>query len=208
MDNKTSKVIKYFQTEDLAKIDFKIEDIATLTFFLISLFWRIPKTDYAAEDIMERSVITSQGIDPEILKQDPTYKKMTRAGLFKHHIEEMKTFGAKGTKWSNIHQNEKTSYVIGDYPFLHKTQPNLFREFNDIDLLFAVSSTRIYSATNESLNKFTAFNSFRYNAAIIHQSVNYVACADLNVLKNSLNFYNDLKRVGLIYSNEGAFEQK
>jgi Protein of unknown function (DUF4238) len=198
IDNKTSKVIKYFQEEELSKIDFKVEDTATLLFFLISLFWRIPKTDYAAEDLMNRSIITSNGIDPEKLRNDPTYRKINRAGLFKHHIDEMKNFGMGGEKWSNIHQNETPIYVIGDFPFLSRKQTNEFRKFNDTDILLAVSSTRIYSSTNESLKNFSPINSYSYNASIIHQSIKYIACGDLKVLEQSINFYKKLKSVGLI----------
>jgi hypothetical protein len=206
IDTKMSKVIKYFQTEDLKNIDFKFEDTASLTFFLISLFWRIPKTDYASEDVIKRSIIHSENEEVEKLKENLALKKILRAGLFKHHVDEICQFGRKVTKWRNIHQNKKTTYVIGDYPFLLRRETNLFREFTDIDLLFAVSSTRIYSETNEKLSKFTSLNSNCYNAGIIHQSVNYVACADKDVLTNSVNFYKKLKDIGLIYTNEGAFE--
>jgi len=205
MDNKTSKVIKYFQSEELKRIDFKMEDTSILLFFLISLFWRIPKTDYAAEDIMKRSTIISDGIDPEVLRQDSTCQKMSRACLFNHHIKEMKSFGNIGTTWHNIHQYDSPMFVIGDYPFLHRTQPNRFREFGDIDLLFAVSSKRLFSMTKEKKDKISAINSYCYNAAIIHQSVNYVASGDLTILKQSIDFYKNLKRQGLICFNEGAF---
>jgi hypothetical protein len=168
MDNKTSKVIKYFQTEELSKIDFKTEDTAILIFFLITLFWRIPKNDYATDDILNRSTINAKGIDPEVLRSDPTYRKLNRANLFMHTIEEMKNFGKKGNRWSNIHQNENSLYVIGDFPFLFKEQPNTFRSFNDTDILFAVSSKRIYSSTHENLKNFATINSFTYNASIIH----------------------------------------
>lgn len=206
IDNKTSKVIKTYQTEDLSKIDFQLEDTAIVLFFLISLFWRIPKTDYAAKDLMERSIITAEGIDPEILRNDPTYRKISRAGLFKHHIDEMRNFGTKGRKWYNIHQNESPIYVIGDFPFLSRFQTNEFRKFNDTDILIAVSSRRIYSSTNESLKNFAVRNSYNYNAAIIHQSLKYIACGDLQVLENSITFYKELKLLGLIYSNEHVFK--
>jgi len=206
MDNQTSKTIRYFQTEDIGKIDFKMQDTSVLLFFLISLFWRIPKTDYASENIMENSIIKPD--DSELLKQDPTYKKLERAGLFKHHIDEMKSYGKKGTMWHNIHKDAIPMFLIGDYPFLHRTQPNEFRKFCDIDLLFAVSSTRIYSMTNIRMDKITTMNSFCYNAAIIHQSVKYVASADLNILKESIDFYKYLKKSGLIHSNENAFRQE
>ncbi len=206
IDTRMSKVIKYFQTEDLNSIDFKLEDTSSLTFFLISLFWRIPKTDYASEDVMKRSVIHSENKEDKKLKENLAFKKISRAVLFKHHIDEICQFGKKGTKWNNIHQNNKTMYVIGDFPFLLRREMNLFREFTEIDLLFALSSTRIYSETNEKLSTFTILNSNFYNAGIIHQSVNYVACADKDVLANSVKFYKKLKDIGLIFTNEGAFK--
>lgn len=206
IDNQTSKIIKHYQTEELHKIDFQVEDTAILLFFLISLFWRIPKADYAAEDLMRRSIITTNSIDPEIIRNDPTYRKISRAGLFKHHIDEMRNFGMKGIKWSNIHQNEDPVYVIGDFPFLSRVQTNEFRKFNDTDILFAVSSRRIYSSTNYTLNNFSSRNSFGYNAAIIHQSLKYIASADLQVLINSIKLYKELKRLGIIYSNEQVFK--
>jgi Protein of unknown function (DUF4238) len=208
MDNKTSKSIKYFQSEELKKIDFKMEDTSTLLFFLISLFWRIPKTDYAVEDLMRRSIIKSDGIDPEVLRQDPTYQKMCRASLFHHHVTEMKSFGRKVITWPNIHKYDSPMFVIGDYPFLHRTQPNMFREFGDIDLLFAVSSERLFSMTKVKKDKLSAINSCSYNAAIIHQSVNYVASGDLTILKQSIDFYKNFKQRGLIFFNEGAFTDK
>lgn len=206
MDNKISKTIRRFQTEDLSVIDFDTENTAIVLFFLISLFWRIPKTDFAADDVLDRSIVEFAGIDPEILKKDPTFKKFNRAGLFEHHVKEIREKGKKGTKWSNIHQFESPTFVIGDFPFLFRNQSDEFGKFNDSDFLFAVSSRRIYSSTNESLSKFSIFNSYFYNAAIIHQSVKYIASADLSTLKNSIKFHKELLKNGLIYSNEGAFK--
>ncbi len=206
IDNKMSKVIKHYQTEELSKIDFQTEDTAIVLFFLISLFWRIPKTDYTFEDLMKRSIITAKGIDPEFLRNDPTYRKIKRAGLFKHHIDAIRSYGMKGRKWINIHQNESPIYVIGDFPFLSRVQENEFKKFNDGDMLFAVSSRRLYSSTNKSLKNFAPRNSYGYNAAIIHQSIKYIACGDLQVLEQSVKFYKELKRFGLIYSSEQVFK--
>lgn len=208
IDNMSSKVIKYFQTKSLDEIDFKAEDIATLLFFLITLFWRIPKTDYASDGIMDRAIISTTNGDAEQLRNSPAYRKLSRAGLFRHHIAEMINFGVKKNKRNNIHQHEKPIYVIGDFPFLLRNQVDEFRKFNDEDILFAVSSTRLYSSTSESLKNFTQINSYCYNAAIINQSIKYIACAELQVLEQSIKIYKELKRVGLIYSNEQVFNTK
>jgi len=207
IDNETSKVVKHYQTEELTKINFNIEDTGILFFFLISSFWRIPKTDYAFEDFMNRTVITNTNIDPEKLKNDPDIRKLFRSTVFDHHINEIYNHGKQGLKLYNIHQNENPIYVIGDYPFLLRNQPHELSKFYDTDILFAVSSTRLFSCTNDSLINFGPENSYSYNAAIIHQSEKYVACRDLHSLEQSVKLYKELKRIGLIYSNEHVFLQ-
>src|SRR5690606_32502588 len=86
IDKKTSRVIKYYQKEELLKIDFPDEDNSLLLFFLVTLFWRIPKTDYAANNLLDNSIITADGVDVEMIKKDPAFRKVSRARLFKHHI--------------------------------------------------------------------------------------------------------------------------
>jgi hypothetical protein len=200
IDNKTSEIVKEYQTTELSKIDFKTEDTAIFIFFLITLFWRIPKTDYAASKIMDRSKISASGIDTEVLRNDLAYRKLNRTGLFKHHIDELKNFGKKGKKWVNLHQNQNDIYVIGDYPILFRNPANKFREFNDSDILIAVSSKRIYSSTNTPLTNFSVKNSLKYNACIVNQSTRYIASGNLNLLEQSVLFYKKLKEMGIMYS--------
>jgi|21_taG_2_1085346.scaffolds.fasta_scaffold25067_2 hypothetical protein len=208
IDSESSKVVKYFQQENLEKVSFNIENTAQFEFFLINLFWRIPKTDFAVEDLMDRSEIKSKGIDPEILRNDPTYRKLKRTGLFKHHIDEMVKNGKNVRKSVNVHQSNGASYVIGDYPLLFRKTPRLFSEFGEVDFQIAISSKRLYSSTIESL-KTTVENSYMYNAAIIEQSTRYIACADKSDLQKNIEFYNELKSRGLNYSaSEMAFHSK
>lgn len=197
IDNESSPIVKQYQKDPLNEIKFAPEDNAKFLFFLITLFWRIPNTDFAAEDVMNRTVISSSGIDPKVLQNDPTFRKMQRAGLFKHQIDEMIKFGKKGTKWVNIHQSGREIYVIGDNPILFKTVPGKFSEFNDIDFLIAVSSNRIFSSTNSSFKNLTEINSIRYNAAVINQSTRYVGCSNLEALNQSIQLYTELKSLGL-----------
>ncbi len=199
IDNQTSKVIRKYRQAALADIDFNAEDTAMLLFFLISLFWRIPKTDYAADDLMDRSEIKSIGIDPEHLRNDPTYRKLNRAGIYSHHINEIKRAGRRGTKWHNIHEFAEPVLLLGDYPMLFREQQSEFSEFDEVDVLLPVSATRIYSCTNEPLRNFTVQHGYRHNASIIEQSVRYVAAADSTVLEQSIAFYKGLKSKGLIY---------
>lgn len=205
IDNKTSRVINFYQSESLSKVNFTVEDTATFLFFLISLFWRIPKTDYATNELMERSTITTPpNIDKEDLRKDPVYRKISRAFLYRHHIDEMIISGYKGRKCLNIHELKEPVFLIGDFPILFRKHQNLFSSFNDTDILFALNSNRVYSSTLEPLNNFSANHAFLYNACIIDQSVNYIGCGDLEILKYSIDLYQKLKQNGRIYglSNE------
>lgn len=202
IDDKTSRIIKEYQTKKIKRIDFNVEDNGTILFFLISLFWRLPKTDFAASNLIDRAEIEIKTGNPEVLRNDPVFRKISRAGLFKHHVAEIKKYGLNGKKWINLHENENPLYVIGDYPILFKKEPSLFSEFNDSDILLAVSSNRIYSSTNENLSHFETRNSFRYNACVIEQSVRFIAGGDLDALKASVLFWKKLKEIGLIYGLE------
>jgi len=189
MDDKASKIIKHFQKGELDIIDFTDESTAQFIFFLITLFWRIPYSDYAAMDLMDRSETISNVIIPEILMHKPTIQKIQRAGLFNHTIDEMRGAGEKGNICVNIHQFKKDVFVIGDNPLLFKRIPQLFSEFGEIDLLIALSSRRIYSSTKNELKNFKATNALQYNAAVINQSIRYICSSNIEVLKQSVQCY-------------------
>lgn len=207
IDSDTSRVVKHFQTEKLEKIDFNFDNTAQFQFFLITLFWRIPYTDFAAEYLMKQAEITSPGIDPELLRNDPNFKKIKRAFLAKHHINDIVKYGMKGKISVNIHQAPNELFIIGDNPLLFKKTPSIFSEFTTSDFLIAVSSNRIYSSTNQVFENTTLKNWANYNAAVISQSTRYVACGDIEFLQRSVRFYNELKENGLDHSlAEDAFK--
>lgn len=189
IDNKTSRVIKCFQNEDIPKIDITQEQTAFFLYFLITLFWRLPYTDVAAQDVWERSEIISTLIDPEIIRKDTFFQKMERAKLFKHTIDEMNQFGKKGRISVNIHEFSNNLFVLSDNPIVFERTPVQFREFNDIDFLFAVSSRRVYSSTEKKVTNINHLDALHYNMMSIHQSVRYTACSDIKLLIESVKLY-------------------
>ncbi len=206
LDFKSSKIISYYQAEEISKINFTIEDLALFRFFLISLFWRIPASDYAFKNLMDNSEIASEGLDPISLKFDPTFRKFQRAGMVAQHLRKIFDSGIKGQTIYNIHQQSHPVFVLGDFPFLMRNEVEKLSQFNTVDVLMAISSRRIVSCTSNTLENFGLSKSVHYNAAIIHQSIKYVGCADLNVLKRSIDLYKLFREKGIIYSNELVFE--
>jgi len=70
IDNTGSMVVKYFQNNELDKIKFTDENNAQFLYFLVCLFWRIPRNDSAVKELVKNADITISGIDSDILKND------------------------------------------------------------------------------------------------------------------------------------------
>lgn len=198
IDNQVSQVVKFFQEGNLNEIEFNAENTGQFLFFLITLFWRIPYTDWAASDIINKSEIISDDIDPEMLRNDPTFRKMQRVALFKHTIDEMRTHGKKGKVIVNIRELASDWHVIGDNPILFQSIPKQFKDLADDNCVIAITSKRLYSRTENPLRLWDKYCALKHNALIIDQSVRYIGCSNLDVLKASVDFYFDLKSNGLL----------
>ncbi len=201
IDNDLGRIVKHFQNMNLDTEELKDEEMGQFLLFLITLFWRLPRTDYAFNDLIDRARIMSEGIDSEIIRNDPTMRKMQRAGLFMHQIEEMIRDGLKGRRMVQIFQMKQEVFMIGDFPMLYRRTPRLFSEFDEIDYLIAISSKRIYSSATERFENFSVDQSIIYNAAVIDQSVNYVASCNLPLLEQSVKLSKQLKAAGLLYNS-------
>lgn len=193
IDKNGSQVIIQFRKENLKAIEFTIENTGHLLFFLIALFWRIPVTDQVSNDVLDKSQITSSGTDPEELKRDPYFRKTQRVMLVKHMSEEMNRIGGQGKVICNIHQPANAEFVIGDYPILFRKTSNEFGRLFSNDFLFAISSTRIYSSTRDSIHDFSHINANLYNASIIHQSKCYVCASNHETLEKAIKTYHSHK---------------
>ena len=198
VDNKTSKTVKKYQFYNLAEIDFNLNDETKFFEFLIFLYWRIPKTDSLAKEIIENKNLKIAGFEINKLKIDSTLNKLFRVGLFEAQLKEMIKFGETGVKYSNIHSFEDQIFVLGDNPILFRNQMNKLSEFNDFDILISISSSRIYSSTNNAMDNFDFKNAILYNAAIIHQSQRYVVSGNFDTLSKSIEYYELLKKNNLL----------
>ncbi len=206
IDNDFGKAVKYFQDSTLKEIEITEENTAQFLFFLVTLFWRIPATDYAMKDLIERSEIVAEHIDIDALRQDPAFYKLEKSRIHAHMIEQMKKFGKNKKKWINIHQNNKTCLVIGDNPLLFRERFSKFSEFAENDFLIAITSNRIYSSTAKELQNFGLKNRLKYNVSVINQSKFFVCCSNMEVLEKSVNIYREFTKKGIIlFTAENTF---
>ena len=194
IDNDASQVLDYFEKCPLNQIEFHLMETAKLHFFILALYWRIPLTDSLSLGIFKESQIDSTEINSEIIRADPAYQKLQRSRLVLDTIEQIKKYGEKGIAIQNIHECENENIILGDNPWLLKQKQQFLHDFSSIDFVFPISSTRIFSSTAAPLKN---FNAYFYNAAIIHQSVNYVCSGNLELLNKSVELYNVYKELGV-----------
>jgi len=198
IDIRTSSIIRYFQNEEISKIDFTEERTGIFLFFIISLFWRIPATDLLSADLLRRSEIISSTIDPEILRNDPLVQKYYRARLFKTVTDSMMNSGRKGQVSVNIHSFDQDIFVLGDNPILFKAAPTTMAEIGQNDFLMPVSTRRVYSSTIQNFQPPSPRDAYFYNAAVIHQSTQRIVSGDLDVLKNSVSVFKEVGELELL----------
>lgn len=207
IDDKSSKVIKKYQTQNIKDFTFEYEDEAAILFFLITLFWRIPKTDYAFQTVIENSKVYFENIESSANELDEGFKKMHRVSLFQHQIKQMIEAGNKTPKWVTVHKKENEMFLIGDFPIVFRKVPENFSEFDKPDILFALSSNRVYASTNKEMKTISAEQCIKFNVCLIRQSKNYVASSNLELLKHCVDTYKSAIKAGIILNiNESVFK--
>lgn len=195
LDNDSAKIIQTLQNNEIKNISLDEHIIGALQFFLINLFWRIPVTDYAFNDLMMRSKITSDQIDPEKLRNNETYRKLERIKIFKHTFEEISNSKPpKSSFFMKLSELENDCFLLGDFPILYKSIPRRFSDLGYMEYLFAISSTRIISCTLKPFGRVTKQVAYAYNSFIIDQSLKYVCASNYEILSENVEFYKRAKK--------------
>lgn len=201
LDNDTGKIVNKLQNNLINKELLSNENQAIFQFFIITLFWRLPFTDYAVSDLNKRAVIKSVGIDPEILRNDEAFQKLKRAGLYENTIDQMgKGQRPKETNFIKLSEFESDLFILGDNPILFRSVPQKFTDLVYMDYLFAVSSKRVYSSTLGEIGTLTRHSGYDFNSLIIEQSQKYIVSGNLKLLEDSINYYKKLKEEKILYS--------
>jgi hypothetical protein len=199
IDNIGSEIVQYYQNTELKDANFSDDRSTQFLFFLISLFWRIPYTDYAVSNLVKQFKIYINSIDAEGLINSDDFKKMHRSRIMSHMIREIQKEPEGLSKFVNLHQIPDNILVLGDNPLLHKERSNKFSDFAQTDFMIALSSNRIYTSTTESGIRISNYNAVAYNTAVIEQAVRYVCSEHLSVLQKSINMYEEICKMGLNY---------
>lgn len=201
LDDMSSIIIKNFQHNYIDNQLFSDDNVAGLQFFIINLYWRLPKTDYAAKDLVERAEIKINGENiSEEIRNNPSFVKLNRAGFYKETIEQFESFKNKPKGYNiQISEFEEDLFLIGDYPLLFRNYMSQFTDLIQSEFKMAVSSKRMVCFSLNQIPSFKKNMFLKYNASIIEESKLYVASNDIKVLKASIDYYKQLKEKNWIY---------
>lgn len=209
LDNFLAPTIRDFQEKEINKSLLSVENLSLFQFFIINLFWRLPYTDYAWEDLVQRAEISTDKIDPEVLRNNEAFQKWQRSGIFKHVIDQLGEGKRPGPDFFvKVLEFDFDLFVLSDNPILFQRTPIEFTDLNYLDYMIPVSSERLYIHTLNGYDNFRKKQGFDYNATIINQSLNYVASGNKLLLENSVEYYRKLKAAGIIrYTEMKLFEK-
>ena len=201
LDDSSAKVIKKFQYNIINDSLLTKDNIDELQFFIINLFWRLPITDYATKDLIERAEIKICGKSiNDSIRKDSDFIKLNRSLLFKKTIEQFQIQNHKSEKFNiQVFGFSENLFLIGDYPIIYRNYLSQFTDLIQSEFKMAISSKRMICFSLNPMISFKQNMFLKYNATIIEQSTLYVASNDIRVLKSSIEYYKLLKDKGLHY---------
>lgn len=192
-DNKTSSVVKKFQTNRLPDNTLlSINNVADFILFVIQLFWRIPFTDYAFENLIQNANIDSE--NAEKLKNSEAFKMHQRTLLYKETTNDVTKVKRKFKGFfAKIFELEQDIFIIGDNPIVFQEVPSTFEDLYDLDNMIALTPRRIFTNSLIEIGNFGFNKALEYNHFVISQSKRFVCSGDKKLLEESVKYHKKIK---------------
>jgi hypothetical protein len=209
LDSECAKAIQELRDKPNEGGIHTVETISLLRFFIINLFWRVPKSDFAALNYFDKAKITFTDKEtgeiiekPELeekLKSDPNHLKLIRPN-FPNEIIMNIAKPKKGKSNSQLFEFEEEYFLIGDYPILFKKTPSQVDELLNGDFILPISSKRIYRTTEGKLElNFSFDNAVDFNALLIEQSEYYICGPNKEYLEKCVKYWKLMKSQGILW---------
>jgi hypothetical protein len=210
LDNFCKTAVINFQEMPNTESLHDLENVSKMQYFLLHLYWRLPKTDYAFEYLINKANLNlNNDILEQNLKKDSNFKKVERLKIPNLIIKELHDYNLPKGYYSKLIDMGKDVFLLGDYPMLYKTEPTSFEDLVSKDFIFPISSKRIYSISQNNQLQFDWAQATTLNTLIIHQSQRFVCSPNKDFLEKSISFYKtQLTMLPLLYLKEKIFNEK
>lgn len=203
IDNECKKIIINLRESKNKESLHNIENVSKLLFFLIHLFWRIPKTDILIEYLFKNN-------DNKNQDNFDIGKKLERINLPNVIIMEVTQKKVSGRLCSRLFDKGKDLFLIGDYPMLYNRHPKNLNDILNQDVIIPISSKRLHSISFKSeMNLNFSFEMAIYlNILIIDQSERYVCSPNKEFLIEIIKRYKMFNKLkSFDYIRDELFKQ-
>lgn len=193
-DNVSSEHIRNFQNTPISNLSLDVDAQAMFQFFTITLFWRIPYTDYGFKQAFIDSL--PDDIDKEEFYENTKSNefKIQRARMFNHTFNEMlKVKNINRKSIIGVSEFANDTFVLGDNPLIFETIPKLFSDLGYLNLAISISSNRIMYRIDASKIVFSIKEAVLYNCFVIELSKRYIVSGNYKLLQDSVKLYKAFK---------------
>lgn len=217
LDNFCKTVIKEFQEAKNTELLHSYDNVSKMQYFLLHLYWRLPKTDFAFDNLIKKSKInfknkisSQKESDKELeskLTAEKNFKKIEKVIVPNLIIKELKNYKLPKRFCSKLIDKNNDIFLLGDYPMLFRKEPESFDDIISRDYILPISSKRIYSISQNNCLEFDFSKATTLNTLIIHQSQRFVCSPDKVFLEKSVEYYKkQLGNLPHLYLREKVFE--
>jgi hypothetical protein len=169
-------------------------NVAVFILFVIQLFWRIPFTDYAFENLIQNAEINSE--NAKELKNNEAFKMHQRTLLYKETTNDVTKVKRKFKGFfAKIFELEKDIFIIGDNPIVFQETPSSFEDLYDLDNMIALTPRRIFTNSLTEMGSFGFNKALEYNHFVISQSKRFVCPGDKTLLEESVKYHKKVKNL-------------
>lgn len=170
---------------------------AGLMALVITMFWRVPKTDAIWDEFFDRALTIQGGMDtPEqeefvkAFKASPTMRKAYRAFLYVDtHLRLQKAPDSPITNRLVDIDPEQGSLLLSDYPILYEEEPASLEGVVKMPFFMPLTSKRLYTTAARTRPNPTAGQLVFLNALLLNNSVRYTCCDDRSYLEQCVRAY-------------------
>jgi hypothetical protein len=204
-DQQCAPVINDFRNKPNSEELHSYENLALLTIFIVTLFWRTPKLDSIFKTYFGNGKFRFYDKDnqevttPELVEQyrnDEEIMKTHKAGMFIETVNRLLEMKG-GQIHSKLYDRGGNVFLTSDFPIIYPFFPNKLVDVDRQELYLSVSSSRVYYTASQSTLKWDDNKIVMFNISIIDQAHRFVCGSNKALLEESVNNYKIAKSQNL-----------
>jgi Protein of unknown function (DUF4238) len=204
-DQQCAPVINDFRNKPNSEDLYTTENLAILTIFIVTLFWRTPKLDSIFKTFFGNGKFkfydenNIEVTTPELIEKyrnDDEVIKTYKSGMFIETAKRLREMKG-GQIHHKLYDRGGEVFLTSDFPIIYPFFPNDIEGVANQQLYLPISSNRVYYTASESTLKWSDTKVILFNIAIIDQAHRFVCGSNKAMLEEYVGNYKILKAQNL-----------